>query len=181
MSEELIIGNMSVEMSNPGNSLVDADGLVRNFNRMLLDADEQRQMLADAHDWEKLAHGLASFRSMKAALDVLIRSIEDDVAAHLPDKKVPVQGLGLLERRSTVTRKWDSENLLQHIVRTTLDPEYTGEVVYENIYDLITTLKAVLPFTPSLGWRVTALKEIDVPIDKFSESTYGRQTITITK
>ena len=98
MSEELIIGNMSVEMGNPGNSLVDADGLVRNFNRMLLDADEQRQMLADARDWEKLAHGLASFRSMKAALDVLIRSIEDDVAAHLPDKKVPVQGLGLLGR-----------------------------------------------------------------------------------
>jgi len=36
-----------------------------------------------------------------------------------------------------------------------------------------------LPFTASLGWRVTALKEIDVPIDKFSETTYGRQTITI--
>lgn len=176
MTNELEINNFSVESPKVVTS---TDTVVAVFNRMCLDADDLRAELAEAGNWEGLAHGLQAFRGMKAALDVVIRAIEDDCAAHLPDKKVVAEGLGVIERRSTTSRKWDSENLLQHIVRSTLDPEYTGEVAIENVFTLIQTLKAVLPFTASLGWRVTALKELDIPVDKFSETTYGRQTITI--
>lgn len=176
MAEDIVISNHAIQ---EGNRLLTADQVAAGFNRMVLDADYTRRQLADAGDWEKLAHGLQVFRNMKAQLDVLIRAIEDDCASHLPDKQVVVEGLGVIERRSTTSRKWDSENLLQHLVRMTLDPEFTGEVKYENVFNLVSVLKEVLPFTPSMAWRVTALRENNVPVDEFSETTYGRQTITI--
>jgi len=88
---------------------------------------------------------------------------------------------GLVERKSATTRRWDSEGLLQYMVRDVLDPERTGEVNYDRMWDLIEALKKALPFTASLGWRVTALKELGMPVDNFCEVNYGRQTITIAK
>jgi hypothetical protein len=54
-------------------------------------------------------------------------------------------------------------------------------VSINNVVMLIDTLKAVLPFTASLGWRVTALKELGIDVSEYSEATYGRQTVQITK
>lgn len=174
--EDIVIKSHAVEQAG---RLITADEAIAGFGKLLLDADYARQQLAEAKDYASLAHGLRAFRNMKAQIDVLIRAIEDDVASLMPDKKVVVDNFGTLERRSTTTRKWDSENLLQHLVRMTLDPEFTGEVKYENVFDLIQVLKAVLPFTPSTAWRVTALRDNNVPVDEFCETTYGRQTVTI--
>lgn len=174
--EDIVIKSVAIQQ---GGKIITAEQALANFGKLLLDADYARQQLAEQGDYVALAHGLRAFRDMKAQLDVLIRAIEDDVASLMPDKKVVVDNFGTLERRSTTSRKWDSENLLQHIVRMTLDPEFTGEVKYENVFDLIQVLKAVLPFTASTAWRVTALRDNDVPIDQFCETTYGRQTITI--
>jgi hypothetical protein len=163
-----------------GVSRLDSD-IVANFSRALLDADDMREELAEQGDWLSLAHGLDSFKRMKAELDILIRAIEDDCAAHLPQKKVVVEGFATLERRSTTSRKWDSEGLLRYMVRDVLDPDHTGEINYDRIWDLIEALQKALPLTASLGWRVTALKELNMPVDSFSETSYGRQTITIQK
>lgn len=155
--------------------------ILATFNEVLLEADKHRAELADNRDWASLAYGLAAFREFKANLDTLIRAIEDDVAANMPEKKIPLEGVGLLERRSAMQRKWDSEGLLQYMVRDVLDPDRTGEVNYDRMWDLIEALKKAIPFTPSLGWRVTALKELNMPVDMFSETTPGRLTITIGK
>lgn len=162
-----------------GGKLVSAEEVVSTFGKVLLDAEYARQQLAEQNDYVALAHGLHAFRNMRAQLDILLRAIEDDVASLMPDKKVVIDNFATLERKSTTSRKWDSENLLQHIVRMALDPDFTGEIKYENVFDLIQLLKEVLPFTQSTGWRVTALREHNVPIDQFSETSYGRQTITI--
>lgn len=174
--EDIVIKSVAIQQ---GGKIITAEQALASFGKLLLDADYARQQLAEQGDYVALAYGLRAFRDMKAQLDVLIRAIEDDVASLMPDKKVVVDNFGTLERRSTTSRKWDSENLLQHIVRMTLDPEFTGEVKYENVFDLIQVLKAVLPFTASTAWRVTALRDNDVPIDQFCDTTYGRQTITI--
>jgi hypothetical protein len=155
--------------------------VLQAFDQVLMLADQQRAKLADAGDWQSLAYGLAAFRDFKANLDTLMRAIEDDVAAHLPEKKVVVDNFGTIERRSATSRRWDSEGLLQYMVRDVLDPDHTGEVNYDRMWDLIEALKKALPFTASLGWRVTALKDLNMPVDLFSETTYGRQTITIAK
>jgi hypothetical protein len=69
---------------------------------------------------------------------------------------------------------------MRKLVRDILDPDRTGEVKVEQVMKLISTLEQVLPLTPSLGWRVTPLKENGVNIDAYSEVTYGRSNITIT-
>lgn len=151
------------------------------MNQVLMHADKVRDQLADKGDWENLAHGLRSLRDFKANLDTLIRSVEDDVAANMPQKKIALEGVGLLERRAANQRKWDSEGLLQYMVRDVLDPDRTGEVNYDRMWDLIEALKKVIPFTASLGWRVTALKELGMPVDNFCETVPGRLTVTIGK
>lgn len=170
------------ELERTDNGVSRLEGnIVASFSRALLDADGIREELAEQGDWLSLAHGLDSFKKMKAELDTLIRSIEDDCAAHLPQKKVVVVGFATLERRSTTSRKWDSEGLLRYMVRDVLDPDHTGEINYDRIWDLVEALQKALPFTASLGWRVTALKELNMPVDSFCETSYGRQTITIQK
>ena len=172
----------NLEHVQPGVQPLDLSvDVIATFNQALLSADRRRAELAEQQDWQSLAHGLRALREFKANLDTLIRAIEDDTAANMPDKKIALEGVGLLERRASMQRKWDSEGLLQYLVRDVLDPDRTGEVDYDRMWDLIEALKAVIPFTPSLGWRVTALKDRHIPIDNFCEITPARLTVTIGK
>ena len=155
--------------------------IMDTLNQVLMQSDQRRAELAEQRDWQSLAHGLRTLRDFKANLDTLIRAIEDDVAAHMPEKKIALEGVGLLERRAVMQRKWDSEGLLQYMVRDVLDPDRTGEVNYDRMWDLIEALKKAIPFTASLGWRVTALKELNMPVDNFCEAVPARLTVTIGK
>jgi hypothetical protein len=146
----------------------------------LMRADERRAELFRAGDWVTLAWVVNEARKIKFELDTFVRECEENVAALMPNKKEAVDGLGVLERRTTSSRKWESPELLRKLVRDTLDPDRTGEVKVEQVMKLISTLEQVLPLTPSLGWRVTPLKENGVNIDAYSEVTYGRSNITIT-
>jgi hypothetical protein len=146
----------------------------------LLRADDRRRELVAAGDWTTLTYGLVELRKIKADLDALVREVEENVASLLPDKKVVLEGLGVLERRTTSSRKWDSEGLMRDLVRATLDPDGTGEVHLDNVLNLIDLLKKVLPLTGSLGWRVTPLRENGIDPENYSETTYGRSTIQIT-
>ena len=120
-------------------------------------------------------------KQIKADIDILLRATEDDITRLLPEKKQFVEGIGTVERRTTSTRKWQSENLMRDLCRSSLDPEGTGEITVGSIAQLIDNLTAVLPLTASLGWRVTALKELGINPDEYGEATYGRHTVQITK
>ena len=147
----------------------------------IMQADTGRAGLALAGDYTQLLKGLLYLKDIKADLDTLIRACEDDITTLMPEKKMFIDDVGTVERRISSTRKWQSDDLLRHITRSTLDPQGTGEVSINNVVMLIETLKAVLPFTASLGWRVTALKELGIDVTEYSEATYGRQTVQITK
>lgn len=147
----------------------------------LLHADTLRQELAERGDWEQLLFAIDGLRQLKLDLDTLLRSCEEDAARLLPQKKVNIDGFGVVEARTTSSRKWDSEPLLNDLCRNILDPDGTGEMKAENIGRLLKVLKAVLPITSSLGWRVTALKDLGVDPEQYSETTYGRKTVQIIK
>lgn len=147
----------------------------------IMQADTGRAGLALAGDYTQLLKGLLYLKDIKADLDTLIRACEDDITTLMPEKKMFIDDVGTVERRTSSTRKWQSDDLLRHITRSTLDPQGTGEVSINNVVTLIDTLKAVLPFTASLGWRVTALKELGIDVTEYSEATHGRQTVQITK
>lgn len=146
----------------------------------LLRADDRRAELYAAGDWVTLSFVVNEARKFKAELDAFVRECEENVAALLPSKKEIVDGLGVIEKRTTSSRKWDSEGLLKDLVRRNLDPEGTGEITLDRVFTLIEALKKALPLTPSLGWRVTPLREDGVDVDQYSEVTYGRSNIQIT-
>ena len=146
----------------------------------LMRADERRAELYEAGDYVTLAWVVNEARKFKFELDAFVRECEENVAALLPNKKEIIDGLGVVEKRTTSSRKWESPELLRHLVRTTLDPENTGELKTENIMELLGLLEQVLPLTSSLGWRVTPLREHGINVDSYSEVTYGRSNIQIT-
>lgn len=151
------------------------------FRDALAVADTMRADLALAGDWHTLASALNYLKDLKRDLDTLIRATEDDIVGLLPDKKVVVEGIGTLEKKSVVTRKWESEDLLKYLCRTTLDPDGTGEIDPSNVVKLMDVLRKVLPLTSSLGWRATALKDLGVDDEQFCEKTYGRTGLAVTK
>lgn len=161
-----------------GDSVVALD-TTATLRSNLLRADERRAELYRAGDWLTLAYAVTELRKVKSDLDALVRETEENVAALLPEKKVAVDGFGVIEKHTTTSRKWESAELMRHLVRSTLDPEGTGEITLPRVFTLLETLAEVLPLTPSLGWRVTALKDRGVDVGEFSDVTYGRSNITI--
>jgi hypothetical protein len=169
-------GNMEIEKVNQVERMPSAD----NFQQALLLADTMRAELVDRGDWLQLCYAIEGLKAIKKDLDILLRSCEEDAANLLPEKKVMVDGFGVVEKRTAQTRKWQSEELLMDVCRQVLDPEQTGEIQPSRVVELIAVLKKIMPITGSLGWRVTALKEQGIDPDDYSDVSWGRKSIQIT-
>lgn len=153
---------------------------VGSFREALMVADDMRANLVQERDWLQLCHAVEGLKVIKRDLDILLRQCEEDAANLMPEKKVAVDGFGVIERRTASSRKWESETLLMDICRQVLDPEGTGEINVSRVIDLIGVLKKVMPITGSLGWRVTALKDQGIDPDNYSDISFGRKSIQIT-
>ena len=148
-------------------------------------ADTMRGELAEAGDWESLASGLDQLRVLSKDLSVLVRAVEADVHRLLPERKVEVPGFGVIEKRNGAVRKrWRSDELLSEVVSRSLVDPATGEIeddpraVRER---LVAALVAAVPFTGSLGWRVTALRDMGLDPDEWAEITGYTQSVQIHK
>jgi hypothetical protein len=125
--------------------------------------DQYRAELAWNGDTPRLAFGLDRVRDLRRALGDLERAIETDVAELMDGKTETVDGLGTIERRKGTTRKsWQSEDLLRQLVRDAyldavddLEPGDDPSMIVGRVFDTVTDC---VPITPSLGWRVTALR-----------------------
>jgi hypothetical protein len=171
------------ELERIGNDLPEIDttpNLIAEFQKALIHMDDFRQDLADTGNWEALAHGLTQLSEFKKNLSMLIESIELDINKLLPEKKVIMEGLGIIEKRTSTSKKWESERLLDNIVRRCLD-NGTGEITPADVMHLVETLKRVLPLTASLGWRSTELELHGFDPKDFSDTVFGRKTVTIKK
>ncbi len=150
------------------------------FQSALMMMDDYRKDLEEAGDWESLCHGLANLIDFKKNLAALVESIEFDIYNLMPDKKTMIESLGTFEKRRSNGKKWESERLLNDIVSHHLN-NGTGEITPGTIFGLVEDLKKAMPITPSLGWRVNALKEMNIEIDDYCNTTWGRPTISVTK
>lgn len=154
--------------------------VIEMFQQVLVKMDDFRSGLVEQGDWEALAHGITQLQDFKKNLSMLIETIELNINELLPEKKVVLPGVGIIEKRTSSSKKWDSDALLNRIVRSCLD-NGTGEITPQDVMRLIDTLKLVLPFTPSLGWRSTEIQKIGLDPKDYSDVTYGRKTISIKK
>ena len=166
---EIVRANQFLEQSEGG------------LRAAILHADTLRAELAQDGNWEQLTHAIAGLRQIKADLDALLRECENDVARLMPDKKVVVDGIGQIERRTQITRKWESSELLKDLCRLALMNRETGEVDQQLLARVHAILAAAMPITASTGWRVTALKDLGLNEDEYCDKTFGRQTINFTK
>lgn len=142
--------------------------------------DTRRAELAEAGDVNALAIGLSSFRKLVADLRLLDAAIEADLAALLPGRERHVlDGIGVLQVRTSSSDKWDGPALLRRLTSRLVDP-VTGEAVNAIRTEV---LDKVLPqaSSASASWKVTGLQQIGVDPDQFRDKTYGRKTITITE
>lgn len=168
-----------VDSTDPATEL----DLVRWLRASITAADNRRRALADAGSWEELAYGLVALKKITDDLRILNRAVEDDLARLMPTKRVELEGLGVLERRKGSTRRnWQSEELLERVLRLGIDPEGTGELPgpAELVSRLRSALLAAVPFTGSLGWRVNALKELGLDPSEWCEEIPGRVSVQIT-
>lgn len=128
--------------------------------------------LQERGDVVGLGDGLERLRAILAKLRDLEREVED-MTAGLMDRKVIVEeGIGMERRQGKDRRAWQSEELLRRLVGDRLvDPE-TGENLYETLIECV-------PFTGSLGWRVTALRKHGIDPEEWCDETPGRVSVRV--
>lgn len=147
------------------------------------EADLMRQSLADAADWETLSWGLDRLKTITAELRDLAKAVEADVANLLPGKQT-VEGLGTIEvRHSTIRRNWDSTGLAKSLAARALVDPATGEMIAgtatEAAEAVLSELSACAPFTGSMGWRVSALRDRGYEVDEWCEVDGSRTSVQI--
>ena len=147
----------------------------------ILHADTLRQELADRGDYTQLLFAMQGLKAIKGDLDTLLREVENDIARLLPEKKMVIENIGQVERKTTISRKWESGELLTALLKATLVDPDTGELSQQVLARVEAVLKEALPLTASLGWRVTGLQALGVDPDEYCDKTFGRQTINIIK
>lgn len=181
MSADLV--HVDPNATRPAESEAVAPSAVMALRQVIAQLDTQRSELAEAGDIDSLAHGLAQVRQILGDLRTLASGIEDDVVALMPAKTYTVEGVGTLERRRGSDRKrWQSDDLVTRLVTEALVDE-NGEVRHstpvEGAAAAVGVLLACAPFTASMGWRVTALRDHGIDPDEWCEVTPGRTSVQI--
>lgn len=148
--------------------------------------DDVRRDLADAGDWESLAWGLDGLRQLKADLAIVEKDVEKDVARLMPSRQETVEHLGTLISRPVYSSpRWRSEELLAHLVLRAIFDAETGELraatALEGAQLAASEIAACAPVTPSLGWRVTALRERDIDPDEWRHRDHKGESVQIVK
>ena len=146
-------------------------------------ADDRRHELAERGDWHALAFVLAELRRLAADLRLLVDTVEQDCYRLLPGKRTEIDGLGVLEKRKgTDRRAWQSTDLLDELLRVAVVDRETGAVLDDELLirqRIHEVLVDAVPFNPSLGWRVTALRDLGIDPDEWCETRPGRESVQV--
>lgn len=145
---------------------------------------DQVSDLVEAGDWESLLRGLGPLQKIIGDLKIIQDAAKTGIMETMPERMVSVAGVGTVERLRKTTRKnWDSEELLRFIVRHALIDEETGEIPsspIEAVDQVISEIKAVIPFTGSTSWRVGELKKRGIDPDEWCEQNVDGYSLKIT-
>lgn len=134
-------------------------------------------------DVEELAAMHVELARFAADLRMICRAVEQRLADVMPDKTIELDGLPVLERRRGTKRNhWHSDELVKLLVHRAIDPDEDGVIpgtITEAVERTTDLLTRCAPFTPSMGWRVTALKALDIDPDEWCETAPGPVSVQI--
>lgn len=149
----------------------------------LNDLNPEAAHAIDDGDVEELAHLHVALTKVRQQLATICTLVEQALVDVMPDKRIELDGLPVLERRQGTDRKqWDHDRLVPVVVRKALDPDGAGEFPadpFEVMDRVVGMLTKVYPFTPSTNPRVTELRALDIDPDEWCETRPGRQSIQI--
>lgn len=134
----------------------------------------------EGEDVEELARFMCTVDDLYRMISDVRSAVTSAYVSHAP-KLVELPDLPPLEVKYGAKRnKWQSEALLTSIIgRAIIDAngELLGPVEMRDRIEA--EVSACVPITPSLGWRVTALRERGFDPDEWSESAPGRASVLI--
>ncbi len=146
-------------------------------------ADETRARLEALGDWKGLAVGLDQVRALKRDLALLESTVTRSLAEVMPSRQEEVPGLGVIERQRAKSRRWpDPQGVLMAVVRSELDPDGTGELPGDPVEVMARIVDAVAecaPLTPSMNWRLGALRRRGIDPDAWAETTESHWSVRI--
>jgi hypothetical protein len=158
---------------------------VRALREAIAKITDDAKVLAEAGDYEGLIRGLEPLQQIIGDLRIVENDVRNFIADTMPERRVTIPGVGTVERRLKITRRnWDSEAILRRLIMQALvDPE-TGEIPnspMEAVDKVIVEVKACAPFTGSMAWRTTALRERGFDLDEWCEEHRGGYTVTFSR
>lgn len=134
-------------------------------------------------DVETLAAIHLDLSHVKRHVSDLAALVEQRLAEVMPEKRLELPGMPIMERRiGTKRTKWDVEKLAPKVAQVALVDPDTGEIPASPMQavELVTAaFMGAFPITPSCGVRVTYLRSIDLDPDEWSESAPGRVSVQI--
>lgn len=134
------------------------------------DLDPEATSAIAIGDVEELAHLHVTLTKANQQLATIRTLVEAALVDVMPDKRIELDGLPPLERRQGTDRKgWDYEAVVSALAR-----EAQGDLMA-----LLEAIKECAPMTPSMQWRVGALRKHGLDPDEFCTTSPGRQSIQI--
>jgi hypothetical protein len=129
---------------------------------------------------EELVQGLLTAREMASYCRGIAGQVERAVAAAMPDKKMVVPGVGVLERRVEISRKeFDVPRIAGRVVRAALDRRLDPETGELRCDEATAVLEAfMLACRPE--WRVGGLKDLGIDIDQYCTKEFGLPRVQVT-
>lgn len=142
----------------------------RLLQHALDDLNPEAANACDTGDVEELAHLHVALTKVRQQLGTICTLVEQALVDVMPDKRIELDGLPPLERRQGTDRKaWDYEAVVSALAR-----EAGGDLMA-----LLEAIKECAPMTPSMQWRVGALRKHGLDPDEFCSTSPGRVSIQV--
>jgi hypothetical protein len=142
-----------------------------SFNRALDWLDRQRY----SPDLREVLLAINTSEAFMKNVSVAIDNMHDRAFALMKEKKVEVEGIGVVERATSTNTKWDNEALFQALakfVAVAVDPS-TGEPTIDGL-----EFAKLLRDTAAVAyWRKGKLEALGLNPDEYSETNYGKRRV----
>lgn len=119
-------------------------------------AYKDARRLQEAGDWEGLLLGLATLDILRRDIATLRDAVGEMAAPLMPEKAIPIEGVGLFTRRATSKRTTDWDTLLGEIRGRALVTD-DGEIVEDPVEAVDAALALIRSIVPL--YRSTAAKQ----------------------
>lgn len=142
----------------------------RGLHHVIDELDTEAQHAIDGADVEELAHLHVALTKAKQRLATICTIVEQVLVDVMPDKRLELPGLPVLERRRGTDRKaWQYEDVIAALTR----------LAEGDLAALLDHLLACAPITPSMQWRVGELRARGIEPDEFCTTKPGRVSIQV--